>query len=163
MFFQNGSLSWWFTRIESNVNIHPNNTSYISGIYCQLGDYMVPIPPIKGTRKLHSSQIVCHEFLHTEISLQDLPGLLQRKIILQGHGSHRIITSNLSNVKGNHFPKNDPYIPIPSMGRTVYLPTWKPETSTKCRSIYKIHGCYGWHEPNEILIASFRDPYIGSW
>ena len=26
---------------------------YISGIYCQLGDYMVPIPPIKGTRKLH--------------------------------------------------------------------------------------------------------------
>ena len=23
---------------------------YISGIYCQLGDYMVPIPPIKGTR-----------------------------------------------------------------------------------------------------------------
>ena len=21
---------------------------YISGIYCQLGDYMVPIPPIKG-------------------------------------------------------------------------------------------------------------------
>ena len=24
---------------------------YISGIYCQLGDYISPIPPIKGTRK----------------------------------------------------------------------------------------------------------------
>ena len=25
-------------------------TTYIPGIYCQLGDYMLPIPPIKGTR-----------------------------------------------------------------------------------------------------------------
>ena len=26
---------------------------YKQGIYCQLGDDMVPIPPIKGTMKLH--------------------------------------------------------------------------------------------------------------
>ena len=28
-------------------------TTYIPLIYCQLGDYILPIPPIKGTRKLH--------------------------------------------------------------------------------------------------------------
>ena len=26
---------------------------YISGIYCQLGDYMPPIPPFRGTRNNH--------------------------------------------------------------------------------------------------------------
>ena len=26
---------------------------YISGIYCQLGDYMLPIPPFRGTRNNH--------------------------------------------------------------------------------------------------------------
>ena len=26
---------------------------YISGIYCQLGDYISPIPPIEGTRNNH--------------------------------------------------------------------------------------------------------------
>ena len=30
---------------------------YISGIYCQLGDYMLPIPPFRGTRNNHWSNI----------------------------------------------------------------------------------------------------------
>ena len=30
-------------------------TTSIPLIYCQLGDYMLPIPPIKGTRKLHAA------------------------------------------------------------------------------------------------------------
>ena len=29
------------------------NMWYISGIYCQLGDYISPIPPIRGTRNNH--------------------------------------------------------------------------------------------------------------
>ena len=43
-----GSLNrwdWWYIIPQLAVS-----KWYISGIYCQLGDYISPIPPIKGTR-----------------------------------------------------------------------------------------------------------------
>ena len=46
-----GSLNRWDRyHIISQLAVY---TTYIPLTYCQLGDYLSPIPPIKGTRKLH--------------------------------------------------------------------------------------------------------------
>ena len=43
------SLNRWY-RYHNNHPIGKDYKWYISGIYCQLGTYISPIPPIKGTR-----------------------------------------------------------------------------------------------------------------
>ena len=54
-------------------------TTYIPLIYCQLGDYIYHLPPIKGTRKLHwfHFQVERRKFcLHRDSSVSQLYQLL---------------------------------------------------------------------------------------